>query len=289
MGVDGGGSGCRVAISDRWQGVIAETVGGAANVATDFDGAIRNVREGIERAALMGAVSSEQVLAAQVFMGLAGVTSDAVAERVARAMGHPHLTVADDRPAAVEGALGGGNGFVLSVGTGTIAARNDAGVLRFVGGWGFQVGDQGSAAWLGRRALEETLLAHDKMRLSSALTASILEQFDRDPAALVQFSLASGPADYGAFAPSVVKAAEQGDDVGLLLMREGVGFLQRALSALGYQPGDALCLMGGVGRHYASYLDEGFTRALVAPKSSSLMGALQLAARALDMRAEAAS
>jgi glucosamine kinase len=238
----------------------------------------------MRQAASSAELSDDSLRSAQVFMGLAGVTSDGLAQRVGQAIPFAHCVVADDRPAAVTGALGAQDGFVLSVGTGVIAARSRLGELRFVGGWGFQVADQGSAAWLGRRLLEEVLLAHDGVAQHSALTTDTLDQFGNDPVAIVEFAAASGAAEYGSLAPSVVAAAGRGDEVGLRLMREGARHLGRALTALDFQSGDALCLTGGVGAHYAGHLDARFTGNLVAAKSSAVTGALHLAARALRIR-----
>ncbi len=51
-------------------------------------------------------------------------------------------------------------------------------VYRFVGGWGLLRSDEASAAWLGRTALAETLLAEDGMRPIAGLATSILARFD---------------------------------------------------------------------------------------------------------------
>ncbi len=43
IGVDGGGSGCRVAVADAAGTVLARAEGGPANIATDPEGADRSI------------------------------------------------------------------------------------------------------------------------------------------------------------------------------------------------------------------------------------------------------
>jgi hypothetical protein len=69
--------------------------------------------------------------------------------------------VVDDSVTALEGALGGANGTLASLGTGSFFIRKSPDGTRHVGGWGFQLGDEGSAAWLGRRALSLALRVAD--------------------------------------------------------------------------------------------------------------------------------
>ena len=73
-----------------------------------------------------------------------------------------------------------------------------------------------------------------------------------------------------------MEAAKAGDSAGLSLMWQGATFLRFALDGLGHRAGEPLCLTGGVGVHYAPYLDD---LTLIAPKGSALDGALALARR----------
>ena len=55
---------------------------------------------------------------------------------------------------ALEGAIGDGDGAMAILGTGTAYMVRRNGEARPIGGWGFQVGDQGSGARIGRDLLE---------------------------------------------------------------------------------------------------------------------------------------
>lgn len=72
-------------------------------------------------------------------------------------------------------------------------------------------------------------------------------------------------------------AAEAGDPEGRVLMQAGADYIRAALTALGHRPDQPLCLLGGVGRHYAPYLSGLVSQPPLLPAVS---GALILAARA---------
>ena len=289
IGVDGGGTGCRVAIADGNRRVLATAEGGRANVATDFDLALRCIRDTIDLAAQKVGIMPDILAVATVHMGLAGVVSDEVAARVASVAGFKQITVTDDRPTAVAGALAGKDGFLVSVGTGTIIASHRAGRSAFVGGYGFYVSDQASGAWLGRRLLEETLLCYDGVRPHTELTRASMAKFGDDPCQIAGFSIASGPGDYGGLAPDVVDAAQAGDTLGTALMQEGFAYLEAGLKALRFQPDDKLCLTGGVGRHYLSHFAAQAAGNIIESSGSSVSGAIHLAAVAAGQAIEASS
>lgn len=288
IGVDGGGTGCRAALAHSDMRVVAQVEGGRANVATEFDLAVRNVAEAIQNVAHEAGVSQGKLQSASVHVALAGVISKDVADKVAKALPYQRITVTDDRAAAVEGALGDDDGFLMSVGTGTIVATRKAGKLRHVCGWGFAVSDQASGAWLGRKLLEQTLLCHDQIVPHSPLTQATLAKFGNDPNGIVTFSFDANPADFGAFAPEIIHSAKGGDLTGLDLVSEGAAYLQSALRALGFNKGERLCISGGVGRHYRPFLDAEFAQNSIEPAGSSIVGAIRLAAEAAQTRKQVA-
>lgn len=269
VGVDGGGSGCRAAIATR-DGVLAVAESGPANVSSDADGAVRNVLQAVEAAGLQAGISLSETVA---HIGLAGVMSRDDAAWVAAKMPFARVAVSDDRPTTVSGALGSANGFVAAIGTGSFIAGKTADEFRFVGGWGAAVSDQASGAWLGRGALERALLCFDGLEVYSQMTREILKQFGDDPNAIVSFSQRARPSDLAEYAPLVVEAARHDDPHGLSLMMHGADYLQRGLQAVGFE-GGSVCLTGGLGLRYTSYL-KGVE--VTAARGSALDGALALA------------
>ncbi len=277
VGVDGGGTACRVAIADSDGATIATATGPAANPATSLKRALEAVGSTLEAAAGRAGLDAGWERAARAHLGLAGVINRPIADAVARALRFGAVRVTDDRPTVMAGALAGADGFVAAIGTGSFIGRQTGGAQTFAGGWGLRLGDQASGAWLGQRALSGVLEWRDGLRPGSDLLAQLLRRFDGDPGEIVMFAARAGPGDFAALAPVVLDAAEAGDANGTDLLAEGADYLRSALGVLGHRPGDPLCLTGGLGPAYATFLGAEFTGNLVAPKGSALDGAVALA------------
>lgn len=277
IGCDGGGTGCRVAVADRDGRVLAECAGGPANVTSDFAGAIANVEAALAGVAARLGMARADLAPAAAHFGLAGVMTPADAARVAAALPFAQCAVTEDRAIALAGALAGADGVLMSIGTGTIIAAQRGAQQIHIGGWGLQLSDQASGAWLGRALLERVLLCHDAMAEHSGLTRAVLDRFDGAPSRIVTFAATARAADYAALAPEIIAAAARGDDTATGLLRSGAEYLARALVVTQFRAQEALCLTGGVGPHYAGYLPAQVQPHIIAPKGSALAGALYLA------------
>lgn len=123
------------------------------------------------------------------------------------------VVVTTDIAIALEGALGGGAGVVLSAGTGSIAVgRNAAGETFRAGGYGWQMGDEGSGYAIGRAALGAVSRAADERGLATALTARLLSATrSGDFDGLVRWTATAGPPEVAALAAHVLAAAAEGD------------------------------------------------------------------------------
>lgn len=275
IGIDGGGTGCRArAILPDGRRIDAQ--GGPANVSR-FDSALANLRALL--ADLAGRAGVADWRGARAHLGLAGVVTPEIAARVAAALPLESAAVTDDQPTMIVGALGAEDGAVAAVGTGSFVGRQSDGAIRCLGGWGFVLGDQAAGAWLGRRLLEETLLAADGIAQQSELTRTILDRLGGAPG-IVAFGFRAGPDEFAELAPAITAASDADDPVAKALMAEGAAYLVRALDALGWPADEPLVLAGGLGPAYAQYLPER-TRAAVTPaRGTALDGALALAARA---------
>ncbi|RYH08704.1 ATPase [Tropicimonas sp. IMCC6043] len=273
IGVDGGGTSCRVALSVA--GARHEAKLGSANVSTDFDGALATIGAALAEAAATAGVTMDAVAGGTAHLGLAGVMSPAIAGRVAAALPIRQAAVTDDRPTTIAGALGEADGAVAAIGTGSFIGRQAGGEITGLGGWGFYVGDQASGAWLMRRSFEELMLAVDGLVEMTGFGRMLLAEHGDDPGAVVQFSLQARPGDYARLARRLVDAAEEGDPLAAALMSEGADYIRRGLDRLGWTASEPLCLTGGLGPAYARWLGI----ETVPPRGTALDGALALAAR----------
>ncbi|MFW2542230.1 BadF/BadG/BcrA/BcrD ATPase family protein [Primorskyibacter sp. 2E107] len=275
IGIDGGGTGCRVAIATPDLKIITRANGGPANAFTNRAGTIRNVLDALGRAARDAGLSDTEMRGLPAHAGLAGVIAPHIADAVKAALPLTRLTVTEDRETMLAGALGDRDGSLAAIGTGSFFARQSGGGFRSIGGWGFALSDEASGAWLGRALLRRTLQAQDGVIADEPLLAQILQELG-GPTGIVTFAAKAGASDYAALAPRIT-ADPHG--TGAALMAEGAVQIVQALSALGHPPGAPLCLSGGLGPHYAGYLPEALAMALVSAEGSALDGALRLAAR----------
>lgn len=274
LAVDGGGTRCRVACAIA--GSVCQVEAGSANVSTDFNGAVGQIRAGLDALAGKLGVDPRSLIGLPAFVGLAGVTDAALAQRLKDAVGFACARVEDDRPAAVRGALGAQDGVVVHCGTGSFLASQRNRVMRFAGGWGPVLGDEASAQWVGRQALSRTLSALDGVHPRSDLTRSLLSDLGGAPG-IVQFAGRATPFQFGELAPQVTKAAGNGDVVAVRIMRAGADYVVETAGQLGWQSGVTICLTGGIAKHYADYLPPDMQSCIRPPLGEPMAGALELA------------
>lgn len=279
LAIDGGGTRCRLACATTGQVFHVET--GPANAYSDFDGAVASINKGLSHLADQMDVEVSQLATLPAYVGLAGVSSIDIAQRLRHALPFRPIRIEDDRPAALRGALGHGDGAIIHCGTGTFFAFQHAGRMRLAGGWGAILGDKASAKWIGWSALSAALRVEDGTLPPSALATSLILEMG-GVENLLTFASTARPAEFGAVAPRVTLAATQGDTLAISIMREGAEHIRQSIEALGWSPDSALCLTGGVAPHYKDYLPDSFLPAIRLPMGEPIDGALSMAEEVRD-------
>lgn len=278
VGIDGGGTSCRAAIADGRGRLLAQARSGSANIRTDLEGARENIMAAVREAAAAAGVAPEALDRSVAVLGLAGGNVGDYAARLEALLPFQRSIIVSDGLIALHGALGPHDGVVAIVGTGSIFVSRKRDKVRSIGGWGFQVGDLGGGARLGRQLLEEVLLAHDGVRAASALTAEVMAMFDDDPRTIVDRVRDASPGLYGGFAPLLIASAAAGDPVAEAILDAGCRDIERMLAAI-VEPGThRLCLLGGLAETYSQRLGERFRAILRPPLGDALQGAVAMAA-----------
>ncbi len=276
IGIDGGGTGCRVAIALAGK-TIGSAEGGPANPTYKPQEALNNILAAIEAARLGAGLDRDALTKARAFVGLAGVRDDETARFIATGLPIKQASVVEDRITTVTGALAGGDGGVAAIGTGSFIARTSGDDTQYIGGWGFRLGDQASGAWLGHKLLRQVILCAEGVVEHTDLTRETLADYGNDARNIYDFSNGAAPDEFGALAPAIVAAT--GDQTAITLMQAGADYIVKALTTLGYQVGEPLCLTGGLGPHYAPFLPPSYAANIIKPKGTALDGALLLAAQ----------
>lgn len=178
------------------------------------------------------------VRADALVVGASGAGREAERTELQAALQHQRLAwrvlVTTDAELARAAAFEGGPGVLLIAGTGSIAIARDAnGVSRRVGGLGWRMGDQGSAYWIGARALEAVGAMHDGLGTVTHL-AEALCTAAKVPgiAGLIQWSASAVPDQVAALGPAVLACAAAGDPVAANVRESAViALVQLAVAA----------------------------------------------------------
>ena len=262
IGVDGGGSGCRVVVADTGGAVLARAEGGPANIATDPEGALRSILgccEDVVRQAA-GASAGDEMRHARAGLGIAGANARGAADRLAAALPFTRCRVETDAMTAARGALGPEDGILAAIGTGSVFVRQQAGQLRQFGGWGIVLGDEGSGARLGRSALRRALMAAEGFVPMTGYLATLIDRFG-GPEGVIAFSLAP-------------ETTASDDPACRAIWAESVSDIAETLSSLGCGPDLPVTFTGGLGMACAAALPQVPQRPA---RGTSLDGALMLA------------
>ncbi|MBG1233873.1 BadF/BadG/BcrA/BcrD ATPase family protein [Aestuariivirga litoralis] len=278
LGVDGGGSRCRVRIRDVSGALLSEAQGGPSNVYQDFEGGVAMVISTAQTAANRIGIPVDQLHAG---LGLAGVSSSVDGARLLReSLPFASVVVENDGVAACMGAFQGEDGGILIMGTGSIGIGMVGGQRHMVGGWGFTLGDLGSGGWIGLQAAQRAALVIDKMMPSSPFIEKVMTQAGDNRIDLTQWSVSAVPRDFASLAREAFAAADAGDPHAKEIVVAGSGHISDLGKTLLSRGAKQLSLMGGLAPSYEPYLSQDIRAVLVPPKSDALDGAILMARRA---------
>lgn len=289
LGVDGGATRSRARLRDADGKLLAEATGSAANIHVDFDASIAVMRGLIDE--LIANAELPEAARGQIAVGfgLAGISDASDEARIVSAFpGFRFVRAANDSATACIGAHAGADGGLVNAGTGTVAIARVAGRETIIGGRGFLLGDEGSAAQIGLQTLRAAILAFDRLGPASGLTQEILDEFGGDPVAMLRWSRDAKPGDFGAFSPRVFERARAGDPIALAIVGEAaraVEALTRGVLALG---AERVALVGGVGEALRPYFDPDIAARLKPPLYDPTDGAILFVGGAVTSQRKAA-
>lgn len=283
LGVDAGATRCRARLRGRRGEIVAKADGPAANAYVDFDAAVRVAQDCVACALAAAQVHTSDV---KLGLGVAGVSSLAEAQAFAAAfVGFKHVRVVNDAVAACAGAHAGADGGLVIAGTGTAGVARVSGRETVVGGRGFLLGDDGSAARVGADAVRAALRAHDGLAPDTSLTREIRRRFGDDPQAMTHWAIGAKPGDYGAFAPLALAAASAGDRTALPIVEAAARALAALVEAVEAKGAVRVSMIGGLSGPIQPFLAPALRTRLQPPKFDPLDGAILLAGGTVERAA----
>jgi N-acetylglucosamine kinase-like BadF-type ATPase len=228
FGIDGGGTRSRLALTDGEGKVLASSEAGSTNIYSVSAGEVyKNISRLLDSALKAAGLGKEDLRAGCV--GSAGL-GRAEEQNLFRGFfdallgpGFP-VKLCNDGEILLCGGLDNLEGYCLIAGTGSIAlGRSRDGRTVRAGGYGYMLGDEGSAAWTGKAAIARILRSLENRDLPTDMLAAVL-----DAAGLSQkddlIRYAHHDADktvIAALAPAVTAAARKGDPLALDILRAG--------------------------------------------------------------------
>lgn len=174
LGIDGGGTKTTCAVGDETR-LLSTVTAGPSNVVRVGEAKAReSLQQAARQACATAGVTPEQI--ARTCVGAAGAARPEIAEAVRRMLAEilrSPIDVVGDLQTALEAAFDTGPGVIVNAGTGSFAyGRNAQGKTARAGGWGFAIGDEGSAHWIGHEAIRTVLHAADRAAIDAKSRAA---------------------------------------------------------------------------------------------------------------------
>jgi len=298
LGVDGGGTNCRIRLADENLNTLADAAGGRSNLQIEAgEPAYRSIMEGSQEAFAKAGIDYSEAANTYACFGMAGGRLPSAREAFEkRPWPFAGVRVYDDIDIARAGAHGGEDGAVIIVGTGSAALAMVDGKRHQAGGWGFQIGDQMSGAILGRELVRRAVEADDGLVSGSELTQAVVDKlggsidtvmdwsFPQDPRGPLPAGngapstlLGRAPAEFGALIPLFFEYYEKGDAVAKELMEIELGYIDNYVRWFKARGVTRMAAVGGFGTRLYPLMIERYGDFIVRPVSEPLHGAVILA------------
>lgn len=216
VGIDGGGSKTLAIVADEAGETLGEFTGPASALRSGGVDESAAVIADAVRGSLAAAGLSDTMPRA-LCVGVSGVGREPDRLRLEQAVAQlgiaEAVTVETDFSIALDDAFRDGPGVLLIAGTGSVAyGRSPTGTTARCGGWGPVCGDEGSGAWIGRRALSIVTAAADGREPETALTGALLTTLQLDETIdLIGWAAQASTSELAALAKVVVSVADGGD------------------------------------------------------------------------------
>jgi glucosamine kinase len=223
LGIDAGGTRTRVALATDGAVVAEATTGSIKLIRSGTLEATDRLRAVIQEACASAGVRPREITHSCI--GLAGISIPSV-QTWAHAFFDEHVggtvDLVGDETIALDAAFQGESGVLVIAGTGShvigrmVLADQDGIASEQIfraGGWGPELGDEGSGFWIGRQAVRAALWARDRgleTTLLEALKQAWGAEFLGD---LVERGNAAKVGDFAMLAPVVAQCAEEGDEI----------------------------------------------------------------------------
>lgn len=256
VGIDGGGTKCKARLEDEQGNVLAEAITGPANASRDLHGSIKSVIDACKQCLVNANLAPDRLYDMHVGIGLAGINLPSVKKAfIKQTLPFKSYSVTTDLHIACLGAHSGAYGAIVIVGTGSsgiaISAKNQV----VLGGHGFQVGDKGSGAWIGKMAISHCLETLDGIHPPNELAEAVLEQLNcKNSIDIAVLAVSATPAFFAQLAPVIFDLANRQQKDAVDIIQEAANYISKLSENLLRHSPSRLSYIGGVSAPLKAYL-----------------------------------
>lgn len=252
LGIDGGGTKTVCLLIDDKGKVLGRGEAGASNYQSiGTEATLQSIKSAIYTAVVEAQKLTDNIKIEAICIGLAGVGRPEDIEVVKGIvqelqnssllpiiweLSASNIVICHDALIALVGGVGYPVGIVVAAGTGSIVfGRNHNGQTKRVGGWGYLLGDEGSAYQIAVAGMQAALKAYDGREMSTSLVEAFkqyLELATIEDLIEVIYRRGWGVKDIAALAPIVDWSAVCGDEVAQRIIDDAAKELIKATSTV---------------------------------------------------------
>ncbi|MBW4608744.1 MAG: N-acetylglucosamine kinase [Hassallia sp. WJT32-NPBG1] len=251
LGIDGGGSKTVCILMQDTGEVLGRGKAGSSNYQTiGIKATLQSIESAIYAAANEALNSINYINIKAICLGLAGVgraTDIEIVKALIQDLQNSKLlpitwvsasniVICNDALIALVGGIGDDVGVVVAAGTGSIVfGRNHQGKTKRVGGWGYILGDEGSAYKIAVTGMQAALKAYDGREMSTSLVEAFKQHLNLaniEDLIEVIYRRGWGVKEIAALAPVVDFTAASGDKVANNIIESAVQDLVKATSTV---------------------------------------------------------
>lgn len=221
IGIDSGGTKTEAIVYDLAGNELQQAITGFGNMLVDYELGLANIK-----AALQTVLETRQVDDCQlVVLGLAGIDSGGLREVLTEELAEFRIPIVllNDGQLAHYAMLKGEPGVLVIAGTGSVCLGMKKENWYRVGGWGHLFGDEGSAYYIGKLAIQQALTEYDLGQKHSLLTKELFTYFHVSTILeLVKVAYQATKDQIAALAEIVAELAETEEIAATILTESGI-------------------------------------------------------------------
>lgn len=284
LGVDGGGTKTIARLININTGQQWQVLSGATSLTNNYHAALSTCERLIDRLCEQANCRRTEIT---IVLGLAGASHKEKARKFEESLAtdFKDISVYTDAKTSLYGANTGEPIVVVSLGTGSVGATlTPDGKETQTGGWGFNVGDEGSGAKMGVLIIQSLLSEVENTgKMQSLLARQVVKKIGGDAGEILAWSTSAKPADFASLAPIVFECHESCSLAKKILI-EHVSHVENLINRTRSILQLPVVLLGGLSLPTIPFLSLTIQNILVEAKGDSLDGACLLAEKLMQSK-----